>query len=182
MITSSTTLGALIGGLAAGTMSDFTGRKPVIALSNVVFIAGALLQTVSQSVTSVNHFCTLVSCKYTHILISCQASNTVRAMVFGRFIVGLGVGLASCIIPLYIGELSPTLIRGKLVNVNNVAVTLGQVVAYGGYVPPSISPILTCSNRGDVSTYPGRLEMDGRSWCHTINYPATCPDSLTRIA
>ena len=52
-------------------------------------------------------------------------------MVTGRFIVGLGVGLASCIVPLYIGELSPTKIRGRLVTINGVAITLGQVVAYG---------------------------------------------------
>lgn len=46
MITSATTLGALLGGLAAGAMSDYTGRKLVIALANVVFIAGALAQAV----------------------------------------------------------------------------------------------------------------------------------------
>ena len=51
-------------------------------------------------------------------------------MTFGRFTVGLGVGEASCIVPLYIGELAPTLIRGRLVTINSVAVTLGQVVAY----------------------------------------------------
>lgn len=47
LITSATTLGALLGGLAAGTLSDYTGRKPVIAMSNGVFILGALLQAVS---------------------------------------------------------------------------------------------------------------------------------------
>jgi SP family myo-inositol transporter-like MFS transporter 13 len=52
-------------------------------------------------------------------------------MIVGRFIVGLGVGSASCIVPLYIGELSPSAIRGRLVTINCVAITLGQVVAYG---------------------------------------------------
>lgn len=52
-------------------------------------------------------------------------------MIAGRFVVGVGVGLASCIVPLYIGELAPNLIRGKLVTINVVAVTLGQVLAYG---------------------------------------------------
>lgn len=51
-------------------------------------------------------------------------------MVIGRFVVGLAVGSASCIVPLYIGELSPSAIRGKLVTINCVAITLGQVLAY----------------------------------------------------
>jgi SP family myo-inositol transporter-like MFS transporter 13 len=64
-------------------------------------------------------------------------------MVIGRFIVGLGVGLASCIVPLYIGELSPTTIRGRLVTINGVAITLGQVVAYSELMPPRICVELT---------------------------------------
>ncbi|WRT66058.1 uncharacterized protein IL334_003010 [Kwoniella shivajii] len=103
-ITSSTTLGALFGGLLAGGLSDYTGRKPVIVLANVVFIAGSLLQA---------------------------ACHSVNVMVYGRFIVGLGVGLASCIVPLYIGELAPARTRGRLVTINAVVVTLGQVIAYG---------------------------------------------------
>ncbi|WVQ82390.1 hypothetical protein IAT38_004518 [Cryptococcus sp. DSM 104549] len=104
MITAATTLGALLGGLAAGTISDFTGRRMVIVFANVAFIGGSICQA---------------------------ACHTVAAMVAGRFIVGLGVGLASCIVPLYIGELAPTKIRGRLVTINCVAITLGQVVAYG---------------------------------------------------
>lgn len=103
VITSATTLGALLGGLASGALSDLKGRKAVLSLANVVFIAGALLQAASSSVPS---------------------------MVLGRFVVGLGVGLASCIAPLYIGELAPTRMRGRLVTVNSVVTTFGQVVAY----------------------------------------------------
>lgn len=90
----------------AGALSDYIGRKPVIAVANVVFIAGAIGQAVC---------------------------HTVPAMIAGRFIIGLGVGLASCVVPLYIGELAPTRIRGRLVTINVVAITLGQVLAYGGY-------------------------------------------------
>ncbi|BEJ11126.1 hypothetical protein CspHIS471_0105480 [Cutaneotrichosporon sp. HIS471] len=102
-ITSATTLGALFGGLGAGALSDARGRKGVLFLANIVFIVGALLQA---------------------------AAHAVSTMVVGRFIVGLGVGLASCIAPLYIGELSPTRMRGRLVTVNAVVCTFGQVVAY----------------------------------------------------
>ncbi|KAL7419079.1 myo-inositol transporter itr1 [Cryptotrichosporon argae] len=103
LVTSSTTFGALLGGLGAGALSDVVGRKPVLALANVVFVAGAAGQAVS---------------------------HTVAAMTAGRFVVGLAVGLASCVAPLYIGELAPTKLRGRLVTINIVAVTLGQVIAY----------------------------------------------------
>ena len=49
----------------------------------------------------------------------------------GRFLIGIGVGLASCVAPLYIQELSPTRLRGRLVVLNVVMITLGQVIAYG---------------------------------------------------
>ncbi|KAF8609784.1 general substrate transporter [Ceratobasidium sp. AG-I] len=104
LITSSTTLGALLGGLAAGIVSDFVGRKPVLAGANVVFIAGAIAQAVC---------------------------HTVPAMIGGRFLIGIGVGLAACMAPLFISELSPTKLRGRLVTVNVVFITGGQVIAYG---------------------------------------------------
>ena len=47
LITSATTFGALIGGLVAGALSDSIGRRPVIAIANVLFIFGALIQAVS---------------------------------------------------------------------------------------------------------------------------------------
>lgn len=52
LITSATTLGALIGGLVAGMLSDFTGRKPVLAISDVIFIGGAVGQAVCHTVWS----------------------------------------------------------------------------------------------------------------------------------
>ncbi|CAE6373096.1 unnamed protein product [Rhizoctonia solani] len=104
LITSATTLGALIGGLAGGMISDFVGRKPVLAAANVIFIGGAVGQA---------------------------ACHTVAAMIGGRFLIGIGVGLAACMAPLFIAELSPTKLRGRLVTVNSVFITGGQVVAYG---------------------------------------------------
>ncbi|CED85172.1 general substrate transporter [Phaffia rhodozyma] len=103
LITSATTLGALLGGLAAGLSSDWIGRKMVIAVANVIFIAGAVGQA---------------------------CCHTVWSMIGCRFVIGLGVGVASCVVPLYIGELSPTVMRGRCVTINVVAITLGQVIAY----------------------------------------------------
>lgn len=105
-------------------------------------------------------------------------------MILGRGIVGLGVGLASCIVPVYIGELAPTLIRGKLVTVNVVFITLGQLSAYG--------MVCTCavelgadakgSNRSLVSAFGRGMEMDGRPWCCTGYNPARISGRTSRVA
>ncbi|KAG6896153.1 hypothetical protein C0992_009945 [Termitomyces sp. T32_za158] len=87
-ITSSTTLGALLGGLVAGVMSDWTGRRLVLGIADIIFIGGAIGQAVC---------------------------HTVWSMIGGRFLIGIGVGLAACISPLYIQELSPTRLRGRMV-------------------------------------------------------------------
>ncbi|TRM67154.1 general substrate transporter [Schizophyllum amplum] len=103
-ISSSTTLGALLGGLTAGILSDWIGRKPVVGIADIIFIAGAIGQAVCHDVWS---------------------------MIGGRFVIGVGVGLASSIAPLYIQELSPTRQRGRMVVLNVAILTLGQVIAYG---------------------------------------------------
>ena len=56
LITSSTTLGALLGGLVAGVLSDYLGRKPVLAVADVIFIGGAIGQAVCHTVWSMVSF------------------------------------------------------------------------------------------------------------------------------
>ncbi|KAG2356399.1 general substrate transporter [Suillus spraguei] len=85
-------------------MSDWTGRRPVLGIADIIFIGGALGQAVC---------------------------HTVWSMIGCRFLIGIGVGLASCVAPLYIQELSPTHMRGRMVVLNVVMITFGQVVAYG---------------------------------------------------
>ncbi|KAI0181524.1 general substrate transporter, partial [Hypoxylon sp. FL1284] len=102
-ITSCTALFALVASPISSVFADRFGRKPVILLSDLFFVFGALVQALSTTVTW---------------------------MVLGRSIVGAAVGAASFVTPLYIAELAPPAYRGRLVTMNVLSITLGQVVAY----------------------------------------------------
>lgn len=103
LITSSTSLLALLASPFAGLVADSLGRKPLIAATCVLFTAGALVQAFA---------------------------GAVWVMVLGRGIVGLAIGAASGVVPVYIGEIAPARSRGRLVTVQALLITGGQVVAY----------------------------------------------------
>jgi MFS transporter, SP family, solute carrier family 2 (myo-inositol transporter), member 13 len=103
LITSATALFALVISPISGILADALGRKRVVLLADAAFILGAVVQAVTSSVPG---------------------------MIVGRSIVGLAVGAGSFVAPLYIAELSPAPFRGRLITVNILFVTLGQVVAY----------------------------------------------------
>ncbi|EWC45318.1 hypothetical protein DRE_00717 [Drechslerella stenobrocha 248] len=102
LVTSITSISALLSSLGSGPVSEY-GRKKAILAAAVVFILGAVWQS---------------------------AAGTVQGLVVGRFIVGLGVGAGSAVVPLYITELSPAHLRSRLNTLNTVFITLGQIVAY----------------------------------------------------
>ena len=54
---------------------------------------------------------------------------SIGTLMFGRFVVGLGVGFAAQIVPLYLSEIAPKEIRGKLVAMNICTITIGQVLS-----------------------------------------------------
>ncbi|KAK3392645.1 general substrate transporter [Sordaria brevicollis] len=103
VITSCTSLFALLVLPFASSLADDRGRKRVVLFADTLFIIGALLQAFS---------------------------HTVEMMVVGRSVVGVAIGAASFVTPLYIAELAPATHRGRLVTMNIVFITLGQVVAY----------------------------------------------------
>ncbi|KAK0674528.1 general substrate transporter [Cercophora samala] len=103
LITASTSLFALLISPFSSVLADSLGRKRVILVADVLFILGAGVQA---------------------------ACSTVWVMVVGRSIVGMAVGAASFVVPLYIAELAPAEHRGRLVTMNVIFITLGQVVAY----------------------------------------------------
>lgn len=132
-ITAATTLGALIGALCA-PIAD-RGRKKALGIANVLFITGALMQAVA---------------------------STVGLMVAGRVVVGLGVGLASATAPLYIGELAPRALRGRLVTVNVLTCTGGQVVAYGVFT--RAARLLTSADNQASERCCRTTRADGDGW------------------
>ena len=79
-------------------MADSFGRKIVILVSDLFFSAGSILLAFATS--------------YAQLLI-------------GRALVGFGIGFSAMIIPLYLSEMSPEHIRGKLVTINVVGITIG---------------------------------------------------------
>lgn len=103
LITSCTSFFALLASPVTGILADKLGRKKVILIADVLFVLGAGTQAVTSSVWG---------------------------MIAGRSIVGLAVGAASLVVPLYISELSPAPFRGRLVTLSILFVTLGQVVSY----------------------------------------------------
>ncbi|KAI2634389.1 general substrate transporter [Hypomontagnella submonticulosa] len=102
-ITSCTALFALVASPLSSILADYFGRKPVILLSDLLFVFGTVAQALSY---------------------------TVPEMVLGRSMVGAAVGAASFVTPLYIAELAPPAYRGMLVTMNVLSITLGQVIAY----------------------------------------------------
>ena len=103
VITSAVSAFALIASPVAGVFADRIGRKNIIICSDLLFILGALWQAFTSAVWG---------------------------MILGRAVVGLAIGGASLITPLYIGELAPSHLRGRLVTVSLLFITGGQVIAY----------------------------------------------------
>ena len=91
LITSAVSAFALVASPIAGVLADRIGRKNIIIFSDILFILGALWQALT---------------------------NTVWGMILGRAVVGLAIGGASLITPLYISELAPSHLRGRLVTVS----------------------------------------------------------------
>ncbi|KAF2725812.1 MFS transporter [Polychaeton citri CBS 116435] len=104
LITSLCSGGAFIGAIIAGLTADKYGRKVAIYVGCALFVVGAILQAAAYSLAQ---------------------------MSVGRLIVGFGVGSAAMVVPLYIAEISPTKVRGRLIGLNNMSITGGQVVSYG---------------------------------------------------
>ena len=96
-------IACVIGALFAGPIADWTGRKKVLILCAVLFTISTILSALPRSFTE---------------------------LVIARFIGGMGVGMASVVSPMYIAEIAPAKIRGRLVALNQLAIVVGILLSY----------------------------------------------------
>src|SRR5437588_9650741 len=96
-------LGAMIGAAFAGRLSDRMGRRRLIIIAAVVFTGGALLAAFAP---------------------------TVEVLIAARVIIGLAVGSAALAVPLYLSEIAPTEIRGRIASLNQLMIVCGILAAF----------------------------------------------------
>jgi MFS transporter, SP family, xylose:H+ symportor len=112
---SSALIGCIIGGLISGYFSSAFGRKKSLIVAAILFLLSAL------------------GSSYPEFLFFTPGEPTIALLLtfnFYRIIGGIGVGLASAIVPMYIGEIAPAKIRGRLVSFNQFAIIFGMLVVY----------------------------------------------------
>ena len=95
-------VGCLVGAMVAGAAADRYGRKPLLMLSAVLFTLSAIGTGLFNDFTLFN---------------------------LSRFVGGVGIGVASALAPMYIAEVSPAEIRGRMVSLNQMTIVLGILAA-----------------------------------------------------
>jgi SP family galactose:H+ symporter-like MFS transporter len=103
LVVSVVLIGAAVGALGGGRLADAFGRRLMLIVTALIFMAGELV---------------------------CSAAASVGALIVGRIIVGLGIGLSSSTVPVYISEVSPPGARGWQVSLFQLAITIGILGAY----------------------------------------------------
>lgn len=96
-------IGSIIGVLVAGMMSDFLGRKKTMLISAVLFSISA---------------------------IGCAVCSDFTQLVIYRMVGGFGIGIVSIVSPVYISEVSPAEVRGTMVSLYQLFITIGFLLAY----------------------------------------------------
>ena len=96
-------IGSIVGVLVAGMLSDFLGRKKTMLIAAALFSISA---------------------------IGCALSQDFTQLVIYRIVGGFGIGLVSIVSPVYISEVSPAEVRGTLVSLYQLFITIGFLLAY----------------------------------------------------
>ena len=118
-------VGCLIGATASGIMADRYGRRLLLIASAAIFFVTAL---------------------------ATGMANSFNIFLLARFLGGIGIGMASGLSPMYIAEIAPAAVRGKLVSLNQMTIVLGilgaQIVNWliADPIPVSFTPADICSS------------------------------------
>ena len=120
-------IGSIAGVLVAGSLSDYLGRKLTMLISAALFSISA---------------------------IGCAVCGSFDGLVAYRIIGGIGIGIVSIVSPIYISEVSPAKIRGTLVSLYQLAVTVGFLLAYlmNWLIDSNIDPSLAL-NTADLTLW-----------------------------
>lgn len=102
-VTSSFLIAAAFGALFGGRIADRFGRRRSLLFAGLVFTVGAVVAAFAPGI---------------------------GVMLLGRVLLGLAVGAASITVPMYVAEIVPADLRGRLVTVNSLMIVVGQLLAY----------------------------------------------------
>lgn len=103
MIVSALLWGAVFGTLISGILSNKFGRRKTILISAVIFILGSIV---------------------------CSMAPSAHVLMLARFFLGIAVGVASFTAPLYLSEISPQRVRGSMISMYQLMITIGIVLAF----------------------------------------------------
>ena len=103
VIVSALLWGAVFGTLISGILSNKLGRRKTILVSAVIFVIGSII---------------------------CSIASDPHTLILARFFLGIAVGVASFTAPLYLSEISPQRIRGSMISMYQLMITIGIVIAF----------------------------------------------------
>jgi sugar porter (SP) family MFS transporter len=101
-VVSAAVFGAMVGAVSSGPVADRLGRQRVLLAAGVVFALGAL---------------------------GAGVAVTISGLVLFRFILGLAIGIASVVVPLYLAEMAPAADRGVVTSLNQYMIIVGTALA-----------------------------------------------------
>ena len=151
---SSALIGCVVGAMLSGLLATRMGRKRSLVLAGVLFFVSALGS---------------MSPEFLFFEKGVPTKGLLWMFNVYRVIGGMGVGLASAICPMYIGEIAPASKRGQLVSWNQFAIIFGQLVVYfvnflilGSHTNPVIEQIGQGINRVAPGSDPWTIETGWR--------------------